>query len=124
MDCIKKLKRNDKKNDIFTILPKHCNFQVRGICEIYDKLYSISKSLNSIYSLHILLTINAAFITLVYQMYFLYLIINPQTPTKGTYENLWMAIAWSVVSFVSIFPISFICGKVQDEVILFQYYLA
>lgn len=92
------------------------NNTINILCEMHDTLCNLSKLVNSIYSLHILLNTSATFVVLVTQLYFFYLMVSANQNYTLTYDKVWTAACWGIIFFVLLFTISLACSKTKEEV--------
>lgn len=92
------------------------NNTINILCEMHDTLCNLSKLVNSVYSLHILLNTSTTFVVLVTQLYFFYLMLSANQNYILTYDKVWTAASWGIIFFVLLFTISLACSKTKEEV--------
>ncbi|XP_077300776.1 putative gustatory receptor 28b [Arctopsyche grandis] len=91
------------------------NEKVNSLSEMHDNLCNVSKTINSLYSLQMLLTTSTAFIVLVTQLYFFYLMLSSNENYVLTFTKVWTAAIWGIVYFIILYSISFACSKTKEE---------
>lgn len=91
------------------------------ICDFHDRLCEWGKSLNSLFSIQILLTMGMASIVVVVSMYIFYLMLSRNDKYTMSFESALIILNWGMWFFSMIFGMSYVCSKTKDEV--FAYFL-
>lgn len=91
--------------------------------ELHDTLCELSKDLNKLFGLVILLIIGRTFVVLVQQLYFLYLMFSQNDKYTLTAYKAWGCIITSVCYFLLVYIICFGCAKTKNEVVTCKHFM-
>lgn len=107
----------DRRKSIATV--KYEYNPLNTLCELHDRLCEWSKRLNAIYSIQFLLTTGIAFVVLVIELYFFYLMLSKNDLYILTLQKAWTSAIWGILFFLLIFIMSFFCSKTKDMVFIY-----
>lgn len=90
---------------------------VSFVCDFHDRLCEWGKSLNSLYSIQILLCTGISSIVVVVYLYIFYLMLSRNEKYKLNIRDCHRLLSWGLWYFSMIFWTSYICAKTRDEVL-------
>lgn len=90
--------------------------QLSSLCDFHDRLCEWGKSLNSLFSIQILLTMGMASVVVIVSIYIFYLMLSKNDRYTLSFETALVLLNWGMWFFSMILGMSYVCAKTNDEV--------